>query len=203
MRSTTRLLSLSLPVAALVGLAGCGHHDAGDAGLPGYTAATVPDSALALGPNDMLIHNTDGTVDLALVHDTVWMKLSDSVLNKVQHDLDTTRDANRSDFGARIAKMVRGTVGSALRTRIEIPVADLDNVHYEDGALKFDYHDGAKPTMLILGKRKPVSFDNAKFNVTQSRHNVKYSSSKPVLETFSPEDAERFVAAVRAAKAKQ
>ncbi|HEX6966042.1 MAG TPA: hypothetical protein VF166_09600 [Gemmatimonadaceae bacterium] len=193
MHSTMRLLALSVPVAALVALAGCGRHDAGYDGGPGYAAATVPDSALALGPGDILIRTTDGSVDLALVHDTVWMKLSDSVLNKVQHDLDTTRDAHRSDFGASIAKMVKGTVGSALHARIEIPVADLDNVHYEDGALKFDYRDGARPTLFVLGKARPASFDeHSGFHIQRTEH-------KPVLQSFSPEDAQRFVAAVRAA----
>jgi len=199
-----RLLSRLLPITALTAVAAlaaaCSGSDYRVSGSPDYAATTVPDSALVLGPGDLLIHNSDGTVDLALVHDTVWMKLSDSLLNSIQHDMDTSDAGTRSGFGASIAKMVKGTVGAALHTRIELPVADLDNVHYEDGALKFDYHDGAKPTMLILGKRKPVSFDDAKFNVSHSKHDVKYSTNKPVLETFNAPDAERFVAAVRAAK---
>jgi len=199
-----RLLSRLLPITALTAVAAlaaaCSGSDYRVSGSPDYAATTVPDSALVLGPGDLLIHNSDGTVDLALVHDTVWMKLSDSLLNSIQHDMDTSDAGTRSGFGASIAKMVKGTVGAALHTRIELPVADLDNVHYEDGALKFDYHDGAKPTMLILGKRKPVSFDDAKFNVSHSKHDVKYSTNKPVLETFNAADAERFVAAVRAAK---
>lgn len=201
--SVTRLLSLTLPVVALMTLAGCGRPDLSGSGSPDYAATTVPDRALVLGPGDILIHNTDGTVDLALVRDTVWMKLSDSLLNSIQHDLDTSRAGNGSVFGARIAKLVKGTVGSALHARIEIPVADLDNVHYEDGGLKFDYHDGATPTMLILGKAKSASFDDVKLNVTHSKLNVKYSTDKPVLETFSPADAQRFVDAVRGAKGKE
>src|SRR5690348_14012841 len=106
-----RLLSRLLPITALTAVAAlaaaCSGSDYRVSGSPDYAATTVPDSALVLGPGDILIHNSDGTVDLALVHDTVWMKLSDSLLNSIQHDMDTSDAGNRSGFGASIAKMVK------------------------------------------------------------------------------------------------
>jgi hypothetical protein len=123
----------------------------------------------------VVITTYDGNVDLGLDRDTVFMRLSDRVLTKARKGLDTQTTAD--GFGAWIEKTVKGKVAEALQHRIAYPLDDIDDVRYEHGAIRFTYRD-----------RHPLSFEELKID------------KRPVLESFTPDDARRFVAAVRAAK---
>jgi hypothetical protein len=94
----------------------------------------------------------------------------------VKHDTDTS-NVTGTGMGAEIERMVKGTVQSALATRINIPLSAVRDVHYDGQKIVFDWN--GKP---------PKTFGNVKVD------------KKNVLESFSADDAQRFVAAVRARK---
>jgi hypothetical protein len=192
---TFRVLS-AVALAALVALgAGChgrsGADEVPDGGpdvpIAGQQAArAAEDSADAEHDEDMeaetdaapdviAITNTEGNIVLGLRHDTVYMRLSDSVLAGATKGLDATNASG--GVGGWIEKTVKGTVKNALQLRVAYGLDEIEDVHYSGGAIRFEYHD-----------RHAFSFEDFK------------SDDRRVLEDFSPEDARRFVAAVRAAK---
>lgn len=185
----TRLLAAPVAAFALIVLGGCGHSDAATANAPTY-AATHP-----LGPGDIRITTTDRRVDLVLVDDTISMGLADSLVQSARQDVDTgtAADIEAGGLGGRIAGAVKGAVGNALGIRIEVPLQDVEDVQYEDGTIKFSFREGTGPTMMLLGKRRAVSFDAPQFERD-------HSDERSALQSFSEKDAKRFVAAVRAAK---
>jgi hypothetical protein len=185
----TRLLAAPFAALALITVGGCGHSDAAAANAPTY-AASHP-----LGPGDIRITTTDGHVDLVLVDDTISMGLADSLVRSARQDVDTgtAADIKAGGMGGRLASAVKGVVGNALGMRVEVPLQDVEDVRYEDGAIKFSFRDGTGPTMMVLGKRRPVSFDAPQFERN-------HGDERSALQSFSEKDAERFVAAVRAAK---
>ena len=130
-----------------------------------------------LKDGDIRITSVDGGVDLALVGDSISGGLSRQTLDKVRHDTDTNA-VSGSGFGASIEKMVKGTVQSALATRVVFALTDVKDVRYDGKKLAFDFN--GKP---------PASFGKVKVN-----------DNKDVLESFSSDDAQRFVIAVRARK---
>jgi hypothetical protein len=185
----TRLVAAPLAALALIALGGCGHSDAATANAPTY-ATTHP-----LGPGDIRITTTDGRVDLVLVDDTISMGLADSLVRSARQDMDTSTaaDIKAGGLGGRLAGAVKGFVGTALDMRIEVPLEDVDDVRYEDGTIKFSFREGTGPTMMVLGKRRSVSFDAPQFEKG-------HSDERSALQSFGEEDAKRFVAAVQAAR---
>jgi hypothetical protein len=137
-------------------------------------APVAPSAPTTLGPGDMRITTTDGSVDLLLVGDRIAVKLSDSVLADVKQKLDTTKA--KEGLGAFIEKTVKSTVSSALSTRVEYPLADVKDARYEDGKLVLEPKDGGKLRLL----------EGTKVN------------GRSALESFRPDDARRFAAAVKA-----
>jgi hypothetical protein len=114
-------------------------------------------------------------VDLALIGDSISGGLSEQALAKVRRETDTAA-VKGSGFGADIERMVKGTVQSALTTRVAYPLSAVKDVSYDGRRIIFEWNG------------KPQSF--GKMNV----------DGKDVLETFDPADAQRFVDAVRARK---
>lgn len=184
----TCLRGASLMAAALVVVA-CGRHDNpnpnpdinADAN-PRTTAQgeklTRSDSALVLGPGDVKITNADSSVDMALVGQKIIVKLSDKTMSKVHQETDTM-GVQGSGLGASIEKMVKRTVASTLGQQFEYPLSDVRDARYENGAIVIDVN-GKEPRLLT----------NAKVG------------GKKLMESFRPEDARRFVAAVNAKKGK-
>jgi hypothetical protein len=184
-------LSLSGIAAAVIACAGAKPPSADSAAA---AVATPPAAAMApadgaLRPGDVRISTPDNAVVLALMGDSVWMGLSDSVLAQARLATDSARTkaaaANKSGiggaFGAMITDKVTAAVDAGLRTRVAYALSDLQDVTYEDGAIHFTYRAGAKHTM---------SFEDIKTG--------KSGESHPVLSTFAPADAQRFVAALHA-----
>jgi hypothetical protein len=180
----------SVPVvlaATLVALFACGRKDNPnpDPGVnpdpnPGAAnqgSATRRDSALTLGPGDVKITNEDSSVDMAVVGQKIVVRLSDKTMDKVRRETDTSA-VKDSGFGGSIERFVKKTVQSTLGQQFEYPIADVRDARYENGAIVLDVN-GREPRLLA---------------------NTKVGGKK-LLESFRPEDAQRFVAAVNAKRA--
>src|SRR5205085_4551202 len=94
---------------------------------------------------------------------------------KARQEIDTSK-VKGTGFAADIEKMVKGTVQSALTTRVAFPLSAINDVRYENHKIVFDWNG------------KPRSFGSVKNN------------DKDILETFDEGEAQRFVEAVRARK---
>ena len=118
-----------------------------------------------LGPGDVRVVSTDGALVLAVIGDTVRARLGDSVVRKVEREM--AAGADTAGFGGFVARTVKGAVSGAMSAAshfaLRVPVAEIRDVEYHDGRLRF--RTGPK-------------------NTTTARLNA--------------EDAERFIAAVRA-----
>jgi hypothetical protein len=136
------------------------------------------DANRVLGPGDVRVMNRDSSVQIAVIGDSIVTGFGPSVIAKIQESTDTSTAGN--GFGASIEKMVKGAVASALDHEIKYAIADVQDVRYEDGKLQFYWKDGSR--MKIL----------------ESTH----SNDKPISETFSEADAQQFIAAFHARKAK-
>ena len=134
------------------------------------------DSALTLGPGDVQIVNEDSSVDLAVVGQQIIVRLSDKTMAKVRQETDTM-GVKDSGFGGSIERLVKKTVQSALSQQYTYPLSDVRDARYEDGAIILDVN-GHEPRLLA----------NTKIN------------NRKLMESFPPEDARRFVAAVNAKK---
>lgn len=120
-----------------------------------------------LGPGDVRVVSTDGAIVLALVGDTVRMRMGDSLTTQVQRKLDAGADS-AAGFGGFIARTVKGAVGGAMaeaaRFVMRVPVAEVQDLRYENGELK----------------------------VNGNHHKGMQANAR-----FTPADAERFMNAVR------
>ena len=138
--------------------------------------SATPAAEVPLGPGDIRITNTDGGVDLAMIGDSISGGLSAATLARVRRETDTSA-VSGSGFSASIEKMVKGSVQSALGTRMSVPISAVKDVRYDGQRLVFDWNGKA-----------PANFDHARVN------------NKDVMASFSADDAQRFAAAVRARK---
>ena len=175
--------ALVLVVSLLVAVA-CGRRDNPnpDAGInadanPGANGGTSRrDTALVLGPGDVKIVNEDSSVEMAVVGQRIIARLSDKTMAKVRQETDTAH-LKDSGFGGSIERMVKRTVQSALGQQFEYPLRDVREARYENGEIILDVN-GRQPRLLA---------------------NTKVGGKK-LLESFRPDDARRFVAAVNAKK---
>jgi len=138
--------------------------------------AEVTDQALA--PGDLRVYNIDSTVDLVLAGDRVLAGLSPKMTEKVRADLQKHADRDTTGFGGLIAASVKQTVANAIGTHVVYLVRDIADMRYEDGQLIIEQTDGGTTRL----------FGDAKVN------------GKNESKTFRPEDAQRFIDAVRARK---
>jgi hypothetical protein len=170
-----RRSSCSIVVPLLMLAAACSRHDAGES-----AKASAPDtggfSTDSLGPGEVRIVTADSGVDLVLAHDSISGGLSQKTLATVRQSVDTAA-VKSTGFAGSLEKIVKSSVSSAIGHRVAVPLSEVKDVRYEGGKLQFAWN--GKPPRL---------FENTKEN------------QKPVLESFRPEDAQRFVEAVRARK---
>jgi len=174
MTSIRPLLIATLSLIA----AGCGRRD--NSTRDRRTDANVArrDSVLTLGPGDVQITNADSSVDMAVVGQQIVVRLSDKTMAKVRQGTDTAKAD--SGFGGSIEKMVKRTVASALGQQYMYPLADVRDARYENGRIVLDVN-GSEPRLLA---------------------NTQVGGKK-VMESFRPDDAQRFVAAVNAKKSQR
>ncbi len=167
------------PQLLLLALLATGCRSQSDDATPEVPATVARNAgtggAMELAPGDIRIASTDGGVDLALIGDSISGGLSEKTLAKVRQETDTNA-VKGSGFGADIEKMVKGTVQSALTTRVAYPLSAVKDVSYDGRRIIFEWNG------------KPQSFGKVNVN------------GKDVLESFSEADAQRFVEAVRARK---
>jgi len=135
------------------------------------TADTAP-----LREGDVRIVTNENSVDLLLRGDSISSGLSPSALAKARHSTDTA-EVKGSGFGSFIEKTVKSSVQGALGTRVGFGLSDINGARYENGRIDFDW----------VGSKKSI-FDHTKVN------------NRPLLESFSPTDAQTLVNAVNARK---
>ena len=185
MRPPTRVPNGLRVVAALsiaTGVAACSGGErsrASDSATKSVEAVPPsPTSGAASRPagDSVGIINRTGAVLLSVARDSVSMGFSPATIAKVRRETDTT--GSGSGFGAMIERTVKSGVQTMLSTRIMVPLADIENVRYEDGTIKFDYRTPPRGMKL-----EDIKIDN-----------------EPALQSFREEDARRFVEAVRARK---
>lgn len=122
---------------------------------------------------DIRIVTTTSELDLALVGDTISAGLAPHALAKARRETDSAT-VSGSGLGPSIERLVKGTVQTAVSTRVSFPVSAVKAIRYRDGAIEFEWSE--RPTRL---------FEQTKVN------------GKPFLASFPPDDARRFVDAVR------
>ena len=122
---------------------------------------------------DVRIQTTSGELDMALVGDTISAGLAPAALAKVRRETDTAQ-VSGSGIGGSIERMVKSSVQSAVSSRVAFPISAVKDVRYRDGAIEFEWNE--RPTRL---------FEQTKVN------------GNPFLASFAPQDAARFVDAVR------
>jgi hypothetical protein len=170
--------------ASVLAIAACGRKDNPDPNPsinpnpnPGRDQGNVGRrDSLVLGPGDMLITNQDSSVDLALVGQRIVVRLSDKTMDKVRRETDTTA-LKDSGFGGSIERFVKKTVQSTLGQQFAYPLSDVRDARYENGTIVLDVN-GKEPRLLA---------------------NTQVGGKK-LMESFRPEDAQKFVAAVNARK---
>jgi hypothetical protein len=173
----TRVHPMVIATVLLIA-AGCGGRDYADAGRRTDANVGHRDSLLTLGPGDVKITNADSSVDMAVVGQQIVVRLSDKTMAKVREGTDTAKAD--SGFGGSIEKMVKRTVASALGQQYTYPLTDVRDARYENGRIVLDVN-GREPRMLA---------------------NTQVGGKK-VMESFRPDDAQRFVAAVNAKKSQR
>ncbi len=122
----------------------------------------------------LTIRSTPDGVELVLTDATVSMKLSETVLqeaqSEMQRDLQNDPDVAKGGLAARFANFVTGKVANLLHHTIEYPIGDIESVVYQDGGLVFTYR-----------KKQMLSFETVNIN------------DKPALKSFPEADALTFV----------
>jgi hypothetical protein len=174
--STSRRIVAAL--AASVVVIAC-HNDRAEKRDEMSQATFAPrDTTRRLGPGDVRIATTDSSLELAIIGDSIVTGFGSKVIEKIRQKTDTS-DITGDGIGATIQRAVKGTVAKAMDHEIHYPIADISDVRFEDGGLRFYRADG----------RKMSVFENSHVN------------GRKVSESFSPGDAQRFISAFRARKA--
>ena len=124
--------------------------------------------------DDIAITTTDGSMVLAVRHDTLLMRFSDKVRADVSGKLDTSK-AKGNGFGASIEQFVKNSVDKGLSTEVSEPLSDFNDAKVENGTL----------ILVPRDKSKSPPFDHTK------------SNNRPLMQSFSKSDAEGFAAYVR------
>ena len=100
----------------------------------------------------LTITSINDGVELILTDTAVSMKLSDTILQQaqreMQQDLQNDRDVQKGSLAARFAHFVTTAVDGLLHHTIEYSIHDIASVAYQDGGLVFTY-----------GKKHALSFE--------------------------------------------
>jgi hypothetical protein len=138
------------------------------------------DSTRVLGAGDIRIVSIDSTMELTLAGDTIMTGLAAKALAKVKEETDTGA-VSGSGFSAKLEKMIKSSVQSALTKQLTFPVAAVGDVRFDGGQLE----------LLSTSGKRMASFGGS----------TKDSTSRS--GKFSPADARAFIAAFRARKARE
>jgi hypothetical protein len=175
-RVVAGLIRFGLVILAIVFVSGYFIHK-----MPTRTKHTmrvsteVPPPA-ALAPGDMRIYNRDSTVDLVLVGNTILAGLSPKTIAKVKSEIQNKTAGETTGLGGSIAQIVKSSVSSAIGTHAAFPLNEMRDIRYEDGTIVFTWKNG----------------DTHEFF-----NNTKVDGEK-ASRSFEQDEAERFIAAVKA-----
>ncbi len=132
----------------------------------------------------LTITSSGDGVELVLTDASVTMKLSDTILQQaqreMQQDMQNDRDVQAGGLAARFARFVTTAVEGLLHHTIEYSIHDIASVAYQDGGLVFTY-----------GKKHALSFETVNIDGT------------PALKSFAEADARAFVQRFAEVKARQ
>jgi hypothetical protein len=173
------VIRIGLVVLAIVLVGGYfGRHMPGRSHMRVQTEVPPPNS---LGPGDVRIYNADSAVDLILVGDKILGGLSPKTVAKINDKLESSASHDTAGLGASISQIVKKSVAGAIGTHAVFPLSDIRDIRYEGGQIVFDWKDGG--THQLFGSTK-VNGDR-------------------VSNSFRPEDAQRFIEAVKARMAQR
>jgi hypothetical protein len=147
---------------------------------PVRVQTTAPPPTDSLGRGDLRIYDADSSVDLVLMGDKVLAGLSPKTIATVKGALDSSAAKDTMGLGGSIGQIVKKSVAGAIGTHATFPVADIRNIRYEHDQIVFEWADGTSHR-----------FFNSE---------VKVNGTK-ASKTFRPEDAQRFIEAVKARQA--
>jgi hypothetical protein len=136
----------------------------------------APPANEALGPGDLRIYSSDSAVDLVLSGNNILAGLSPKTVEKVKREMEKSTDRDTSGFAGSISQIVKSSVAGAIGTHAVYALSDIREIRYEDGHIVFDAKDGKQHDL----------FGSTKVN------------GNKVSSSFRPDDAQRFVEAVRA-----
>ena len=139
--------------------------------IPNADVAAV---ARPLGPGDMRIISQDGAVELVLRGNEILAGLSPAKVAEVKAEMERSSAGDTSGLGGLIASSVKRGVAGAVGAHAVYPVSDIRDITFTDGRLVIHTRSGGQTK--LFGDRS--------------------QSDRP--ELFAQQDAERFVAAVRA-----
>jgi len=167
-------------VASLV-IVACGGtgRDSSSRDHPDGATLSTRDTNRVLGPGDVRVMNTDSSVEIAVIGDSVVTGFGPRVRAELEESTGSSSESG-SGFSASIEKIVKKAVSGAFNKELKYPIAEIQDVRLEDGKLEFYRNDGSR--MKIL----------------DSNH----SNNRPIAETFAVSEAERFIAAFHARKSK-
>ena len=129
-----------------------------------------------LGPGDIRIYNSDSSVDLILQGDRILTGLSEKTVGEVKAKLDSEQTKD-TGLGGSIAQLVKKSVAGAIGTHAAFPLADIRDIHYDQGQLVFDWKRGVQNRV----------FDHVEVNHSKTK-------------TFLPGDAQAFIDAFHSRK---
>jgi hypothetical protein len=131
----------------------------------------------ALGPGDVQIFSRDSAVTLILKGDQILAGLSPKTVAKVRAEIEaSSKNDDTTKLGGSIAQLVKRTVAEKIATHVAYPLSEISDIRYDDGEIVIERH----------GRGNERLFSSTKVN------------REPLSKSFSPEDARRFVEAVRA-----
>jgi len=110
------------------------------------------DSTRHLGPGDIRIASQDSSLELAIIGDSIVAGFGQRVHEKIARETDTSK-VNGDGMSASIEKFVKGTVASALNHDMMFPVAEISDVRYEDGFIRFYDNKGNRMNMFEQSRR--------------------------------------------------
>ena len=153
-------------------------HERADESGRVATAVGAVDADEPLAPGDMRIYNRDSSVTLLLRGSEVLAGLSPQMRAKITQQVTQSTSDDTAGMGAAIANVVRSTVASAIAHQAVFPLRDIREIEYEHGQIVLVRNNGHRVELL----------DDVK------------TDGERISRSFAPEDAARFVEAVRARK---
>ena len=135
-------------------------------------------TAEALVPGDAQLYSRDSAVNIILQGNNILAGLSPKTVAKIRAEIASSGTDDTTKLGGSIGQFVKKTVADKIGTHVVYSIADLRDIRYEGGEIVVVKNNGSETRL----------FDNVKVN------------KEPVSQSFPPEDAQRFIEAVRARK---